>query len=64
MVSHTIKRGDFTRKVTQCIAAQRDETKRNQFWIDMEVYTKDQLVFIDESAVNEKTLDRKYGWAP
>ena len=22
------------------------------------------LVFVDESAANERTLDRKYGWAP
>lgn len=24
----------------------------------------EQMVFLDESAVNERTLDRKYGWAP
>jgi len=24
----------------------------------------DQLMFLDESAANERTLDRKYGWAP
>jgi len=24
----------------------------------------EQLVFIDESAANERTMDRKFGWAP
>ena len=27
-------------------------------------YDATQLVFVDESAANERTLDRKYGWAP
>ena len=27
-------------------------------------YTAEQLVFIDESAANEHTSHRKYGWAP
>ena len=24
----------------------------------------DQLIFLDESALNKRTSDRKYGWAP
>ena len=27
-------------------------------------WNADQLVFINESAANERTSDRKYGWAP
>jgi DDE superfamily endonuclease len=27
-------------------------------------WSADQLIFIDESAANERTGDRKYGWAP
>jgi len=27
-------------------------------------WTAEQLIFIDESAANERTADRKYGWAP
>jgi hypothetical protein len=27
-------------------------------------YTAEQLVFVDESAANEKTSNRKYGWGP
>lgn len=63
-VSRAIKHGEFTRKVKQRIAAQRDEEKRNQFWLDLEAYEANQLAYVDESAANEKTLDRKYGWAP
>ena len=29
----------------------------------MEAYKAEQLVYIDESAANEKTLERKHGWA-
>lgn len=27
-------------------------------------FTHDQILFVDESAANERTMDRKYGWAP
>ena len=27
-------------------------------------YTAKQLLFLDESAANERTSDRKFGWAP
>lgn len=27
-------------------------------------WTAEQLIFLDESAANERTADRKYGWAP
>jgi len=27
-------------------------------------FTPEQLMFLDESAANERTADRKYGWAP
>ena len=27
-------------------------------------WTYEQLMYIDETAANERTLDRKYGWAP
>lgn len=30
----------------------------------MTEWRPDQLVFVDESAANERTGDRKYGWAP
>jgi hypothetical protein len=64
IISQAIKRAEFTRKVKQRIAIQRDEQKRMQWWIDLAAYKEDWLVYVDKSAANERTLDRKYGWAP
>jgi hypothetical protein len=44
----------------QRVAAQQDEAQQAQFWLDIEAYEAEQLVYVDESAANEKTLDRKY----
>jgi len=63
-ISNTLRRISFSRKVTQRVAAQRNEAKRLEYYINLASYTAKQLVFVDESAANERTLDRKYGWAP
>ena len=34
-----------------------------QYYLDLAAFTEDQLVYVDESAVNERTLLRKYGFA-
>ena len=48
----------------QIRAAQQNEELRRQWISDMTDWTVDQVIFIDESAANERTADRKYGWAP
>jgi hypothetical protein len=48
----------------QIQAAQRNPELRNAWLRDLEDRTADQLIFVDESAANERTGDRKYGWAP
>ena len=63
-VCYTIKRREFTRKVTQWIASQRDKGRHLQYYINLTAFTEDQLVYVDESAVNKRTLLRKYGFAP
>jgi uncharacterized protein (DUF2384 family) len=63
-VCRTIKRKAFTRKITQRVASQRDEGRRLQYYIDLAAFSEDQLVYVDESAANERTLLRKYGFAP
>lgn len=35
-----------------------------EFYLELENYREAQLLYIDESAANVQTLDRKYGWAP
>ena len=47
-----------------CLAAQRDEPRRTGFYLGLAQYRDYQLVYLDESAFNEKTYDRKYGWSP
>jgi len=32
--------------------------------LDLAGWQANQLLFVDESAANERTMDRKYGWAP
>jgi hypothetical protein len=61
-ICRTINRREFTQKVTQRVASQRNEGKRLQYYLDLAAFTKDQLVYIDESAANKRTLLRKYGF--
>ena len=42
---------------------QRDEDLRNRWIAKLTEFEAAQLVFCDESAANERTLDRKRGWA-
>ena len=45
-------------------AAQRSAPLHNA-WIGIQKsWVAEQLVFLDESAANERTGDRKYGWSP
>jgi|SRR5579859_964088 len=45
-------------------AAERNQLLRNIWRIVVGQYNVEQLIFLDESACNEHTGDRKYGWAP
>ncbi len=51
-------------KQVQRRAAQRDEVLRNAWIYELGSWTANMLVFMDESAANERTKDRKYGWSP
>jgi hypothetical protein len=48
----------------QIRATQRNPELRNDWIRKLAGYTANQLIFVDESAANERTGDRKYGWAP
>jgi hypothetical protein len=45
-------------------AAELDPELREAWILTLTKYTASQLLFLDESAANERTGDRKYGWAP
>lgn len=63
-ISYTIKEVAFTRKVKQRIAAQRNEIKHGRWYMNLKRWSPKMLVFVDESAANKRTLDRRYSWPP
>jgi len=54
----------WSRKAVRTRASERSEPLRTAFRGIQHQYDADQLVFIDESAANERTGDRKFGWSP
>jgi transposase len=63
-VHNTLERARWSRKAVKARAAERSAPLRNA-WIGIQKsWTADQLVCLDESASNERTGDRKYGWSP
>src|SRR5579859_305894 len=45
-------------------AAQRDPELRAAWTRKVASYEAEQLIFVDESAADERTSHRKYGWSP
>jgi hypothetical protein len=46
------------------VALQRNAALRADWKFRLTEWAPEQLMFLDESAANAKTGDRKYGWAP
>ena len=63
-IARTLKRAKWSRKAVRARAAERSEPLRRAWRGIQKQYDSDQLVFLDESASNERTGDRKYGWSP
>ena len=64
-VSRELKKMKWSRKVASKKALEQSEPLRRVFQARVQTnYTADQIVAIDESACNERTGDRKYGWGP
>ena len=63
-ISRTLKEAKWSRKAVQARAAERSEPLRRAWQGIQKQYDSDQLIFLDESASNERTGDRKYGWSP
>jgi len=53
----------ISRKMRKRIAAERDPNCRHSYQFQVANYSADMLVYIDESAANEHTKDRKWGWS-
>jgi transposase len=60
-----LERLNYSRKIASKRAKEQSEPLRRVYLARMaEHYTADQIVALDESACNERTGDRKYGWSP
>ena len=62
-LSTLLKRNKVTFKRLKFVAAQRNPTLRADYLMRVEDFYDDQLIFLDESAANEFTKDRKFGWS-
>ncbi len=59
-----MKAAHLTRKIVSRIPIERDETLRRRWAIELCTMSAEQLVFVDESAANERTMNRRMGWSP
>ena len=59
-----MKAAQLTHKTVSRIPAERDEILRRRWAIELCSMSAEQLVFVDESVVNERTMHRRMGWSP
>lgn len=63
-VSRCIRRLKLTHKRVARVNCEQDEELRTLYLAKIADFTANQVIFVDESAANERTSDRKYGWSP
>jgi transposase len=63
-LSRTISSMELTWKRAQFKAAQQRDDLRNVYLQRITQLVASQLIYADESSMSDKTLDRKYGYAP
>ena len=63
-IAKALKRIAHTKKVATRIAGQRDAILRARYEAEMRQYSEEQLLFVDESNVSEKTMFRRTAWSP
>ena len=59
----SLRRQKWSRKVVQQRATERSRELRNAWKGRMANWDASELIFLDESAANERTGDRKQGWS-
>ena len=65
LVYRELRRMKWSRKIATKRAVEQSDALRRVFRARVQLnYTAEQIVAIDESACNERTGDRKYGWSP
>ena len=63
-ISRWLKKEDIRKKRIRFLAAERNQFLRDDWIRRLAQWKHYQMIFIDESAANERTKDRKHGWAP
>jgi hypothetical protein len=63
-ISRWLTKRRFRKKRIRFVAEERDVFLRDDWMRRLSQWKHWQLVFVDESAANERTKDRKHGWAP
>jgi hypothetical protein len=63
-VYRILERHRWSRKIVTKHAYERSQLARDAFWLRTRTYHPEQVVALDESACNERSGDRKRGWAP
>lgn len=63
-ISRALKSRNWSRKKVNRRAKQRSRQLRELYFLKLSRWTAEQLIFVDESSCNERSADRKYGWAP
>ena len=58
-----LHKSGFTRQKLHCVALQQDILLREQFAIDVSLYSPDMFVFIDETGADRRNTLRKYGYS-
>ena len=64
IISRCLKREDIRKKRIRFLAAERNQFLRDDWIRRLAQWQHYQMIFIDGSAANERTKDRKHGWAP
>jgi transposase len=62
-VCRTLKRLNQTHKRNERVCEERDDKVRADWRSRLCEYKANQIIFVDESAVNERTKDRRWGWS-
>ena len=62
-IRHVLEVARWSRKIVSRRAAQQSASLRCTWQSRQKEWLADQLIFLDESASNERTCDRKRGWA-
>lgn len=63
-ISRALKKRKWSKKKVDRRARQRSRRLRDAYFAQLSQWKARQLIFVDESSSNERSADRKYGWAP